>query len=99
MTLTETFPITIAKKALTPEMITITGSYTYTGSAITPAYTVADGTLMVEEDYDVTVTNNPDAGEATVTVTAYAEGNSVFLVITTDTAAAKDAINSVIYDN
>ena len=31
--------------------------------------------------------------------TAYAEGNYVFLVITTDTAAAKDAINSVIYDN
>lgn len=75
VTLTETFPITIAKKALTPEMITITGSYTYTGSAITPAYTVADGTLMVEDDYDVTVTNNTDAGEATVTVTAYAEGN------------------------
>lgn len=75
VTLTETFPITIAKKALTPEMITITGSYTYTGSAITPAYTVADGTLMVEDNYDVTVTNNTDAGKATVTVTACAEGN------------------------
>lgn len=75
VTLTETFPITIAKKALTPEMITITGSYTYTGSAITPAYTVADGTLMVEDDYDVTVTNNTNAGVGTVTVTAAENGN------------------------
>ena len=75
VTLTETFPITIAKKALADSMITITGSYTYTGSAITPTYAVADGTLMVEDDYDVTVSNNTNAGTATVTVTAAENGN------------------------
>lgn len=33
----------IGKKALTEGMLTITGTYVYTGSSITPSYTVADG--------------------------------------------------------
>ena len=75
VTLTETFPITIAKKALADSMITITGSYTYTGSAITPTYTVTDGALMTTADYTVNVSDNTNAGVGTVTVTAAENGN------------------------
>lgn len=92
VTLTETFPITIAKKALADGMITITGEYTYTGSAITPAYTVADGTLLTANDYAVTVTDNTNAGTATVTVTAAADGNYTSSASKTFTIA-KAAIN------
>ena len=43
----------------------------YTGSAITPSVTVADGTVTLVEgtDYTVSYTNNVDKGTATVTIT------------------------------
>ena len=43
----------------------------YTGSAIEPAVTVKDGetTLNPDEDYEVTYSNNVNAGTATVTIT------------------------------
>lgn len=73
---------TIGKKALTEGMLTITGTYVYTGSTITPSYTVADGALLQKSDYTAAVTNNVNAAESTdeasaptVTITAAENGN------------------------
>ena len=72
---------TIGKKALTEGMLTITGTYVYTGSSITPSYTVADGALLQESDYTAAVTNNVNAAKSdgasapTVTITAAENGN------------------------
>ncbi|NLT58037.1 MAG: PKD domain-containing protein [Clostridiales bacterium] len=74
-TISREFTITVGKKALADGMISITGSYTYTGSAIAPAYAVADGALLTAADYTAEVTGNVGAGMGTVTVTAAAEGN------------------------
>ena len=61
--------ITVAKKTLTD--VSVTGTYTYNGSAQTPAVTVKDGTktLTSTTDYTVAYSNNIDAGTATATVT------------------------------
>ncbi|WP_312637291.1 GLUG motif-containing protein [Oscillibacter sp.] len=59
-------------KNLTYAIATITGgSYTYTGSAITPGVTVVFGpdTLTENQDYTVSYGSNTNAGTATVTVT------------------------------
>ena len=72
---TGTAQFTISRKPLANEMLTITGTYTYTGEAITPEYTVSDGELMTGDDYTVAVTDNDNAGTATVTVTAAENGN------------------------
>lgn len=51
--------------------ISVTGSYTYQGSAITPQYVVKNGeeTLTPGTDYDISITNNHNAGTATITCT------------------------------
>ncbi len=72
---TGTAQFTISRKPLADEMLAITGTYTYTGEAITPEYTVSDGELMTGDDYTVAVTDNVNAGTATVTVTAAEDGN------------------------
>ncbi len=58
----------IERKALTAEMITVTGSpFTYTGAAQQPAITVQDGsaTLVLDTDYEsVAYTNNINMGTA-----------------------------------
>lgn len=50
---------------------------TYAGEAITPTVTVKDGetTLTLNTDYTVAYSNNTNAGEATVTITAVAGSN------------------------
>lgn len=69
---------TVAKKSITPN-VEVTGGNTYTGSAITPKVTVKDGnTPLAETDYALEYSNNTDAGEATVTVKATANGNYSF---------------------
>ena len=69
---------TVAKKSITPD-VEVTGGNTYTGSAITPKVTVKDGnTPLAETDYALEYSNNTDAGEATVTVKATANGNYSF---------------------
>ena len=69
---------TVAKKSITPN-VEVTGTYTYTGSAITPTVTVKAGnTPLAETDYALEYSNNTDAGEATVTVKATANGNYSF---------------------
>lgn len=69
---------TVAKKSITPN-VEVTGTYTYTGSAIKPTVTVKDGnTPLAETDYALEYSNNTNAGEATVTVKATANGNYSF---------------------
>ena len=84
-----TAQFTISRKPLADEMLTITGTYTYTGEAITPTYTVSDGELMTEDDYTVAVTDNVNAGTATVTVTAAENGNYSGEISKTFTIAAR----------
>ena len=69
---------TVAKKSITPN-VEVTGGNTYTGSAITPKVAVKDGnTPLAETDYALEYSNNTNAGEATVTVKATADGNYSF---------------------
>ena len=85
----KTVALTISRKPLADEMLTITGTYTYTGEAITPEYTVSDGELMTGDDYTVAVTDHVNAGEATVTVTAADDGNYSGEISKTFTIAAR----------
>lgn len=69
---------TVAKKSITPN-VEVTGGNTYTGSAITPKVTVKVDTIeLATSDYALEYCNNTDAGEATVTVKATANGNYSF---------------------
>ena len=76
---TVSVPAEITAKAITPT-VEGSGTHTYTGSAITPNVTVKDGETVLEEDkdYTITVTNNINAGIATVTITAKSGGNYTF---------------------
>ncbi|MEG2421052.1 MAG: YDG domain-containing protein, partial [Oscillospiraceae bacterium] len=60
--------LVIAQKHLTEAMLTITDSYTYTGTAITPTCTVTDGSVLTGNDYTAEVTDNINAGTAKVTI-------------------------------
>lgn len=66
---------TIAQKTLDNSMLDITGTYKFTGTAITPTYTITDGSLLASSDYDAEITDNISAGNGTITVTARATGN------------------------
>lgn len=68
-------PCEITRKPITPEL-EITGSYTYTGQPITPALKVKDGTdELAASEYSIALTNNVNAGTATVSVTSGDGGN------------------------
>ena len=57
---------TIARKAVTAT-VTVTGSYTYTGKAIEPTFTVEDeGTTIPASEYTVSYENNTNAGTAKI---------------------------------
>ena len=64
-----------AASAATLDVTLGTATYTYDGTAKTPAVTVKDGTVVLTEgtDYMVAYENNVNAGTATVTVTG--QGN------------------------
>lgn len=66
---------TISPKPLASDMISVTGTYKFTGSAIVPNYTVTDGSSLASNDYDAAVTNNVNAGDGKITVTAKDTGN------------------------
>ena len=65
-----TFNCTISAKSISSVTVTVPKA-TYTGSALTPAPTVKDGskTLTKNTDYTVTYNNNINAGKATITIT------------------------------
>jgi len=63
------------KKAIQSTWITVNGGpFTYTGQQIKPAVTIKDGTKDITQQFNISYNNNLNAGEATVTVTANAEG-------------------------
>lgn len=66
---TKTF--TISAKPLAGAKVEVTGTFTYTGNALTPAPTVTLGgeTLTENTDYTVAYASNTNAGTATITVT------------------------------
>ena len=66
---------TIRPKQLTTAMVGNVAAQTYTGSALTPAVTVTDGSKTLESgtDYTISYENNTNAGTATATVTG--QGN------------------------
>lgn len=65
---------TIEPKVLDNTAISISGTYAYTGSAITPTYEVKDGDITLvkgdDKDYTVAITNNTDANDASTDATA-----------------------------
>lgn len=66
---------TVLRKPVTPT-VSVTGEYTWTGTAITPAYTVTvDGAPLDAGEYTVAITDNVDAGTGKITVTDKAGGN------------------------
>ncbi|MBR5421790.1 MAG: InlB B-repeat-containing protein [Lachnospiraceae bacterium] len=87
----KTMAFTIAKKTITPT-VTVTGSYSYTGSAITPSFTVkAGGTELDAAEYTASVTDNINAGKGKITVTAAARGNYGFDPVTAEFVIGKAA--------
>ncbi len=67
----------IAQKALTSDMLDVTGTYSYTGNEMKPTIIMSDGTLLASEDYEVTYSDNINASEDTakVIITATDDGN------------------------
>ncbi|MBP3768159.1 MAG: FIVAR domain-containing protein [Prevotella sp.] len=80
---------------------------TYTGSAIEPTIEVKDGeaTLVLNTDYTVAYSNNTNAGEATVTVTAVAgsdysgTASKTFTIVKADITmtTAPAAVSGLVY--
>jgi len=69
----------IQKKAITPTVAVTGGPYVFTGSAITPTYTVKDGaTALASTDFTAVVSDNLNAGSGKITVTEKATGNYTF---------------------
>ncbi len=68
-------PGEIKPKSIAP-VVKVSGSYSFTGSAVTPALTVSDGTdVLAETDYEAVLSNNKSAGTAKVSVSPKAGGN------------------------
>ena len=75
---TQTKTFTIAKKAMTNDMVALAPiTFTYNGNIQKPTVTVSDGTPSVITTNDYTISNdgNINAGDYTVTVTATSTGN------------------------
>ena len=87
----------INSKAITP-VVTVTGSYEYTGDPITPTYKVeitSGGAVLPADQYDAQVSNNTNAGNGNIKITAKANGNYSFSEVTkTFTIAAKDVADA-----
>ena len=83
----------IKAKAITP-VVTVTGSYEYTGNSITPTYKVeitSGGMELPTNQYNAEVSNNTNAGNGNIKITAKANGNYSFSEVNkTFTIAAKD---------
>lgn len=68
----------IEKKIIVP-VVSVTGTYSYTGDAVVPSYSVKDGeTILAQSDYSAVVTDNVKAGQGMITVTETVGGNYSF---------------------
>ena len=91
---------TIEPKSITP-VVTVSGDYTYTGSAITPAYTVEitkGGLKLGDDQYTVEFSDNTNAGTGKIIVKAKDGGNysfdavsKTFTIKLKDVTAQRDA--------
>ncbi len=76
---------------------------TYTGSALEPTVTVADGDILVQDtDYTVTYSDNINVGQATVTITGignYTNTKAANFTITQNSVTANNATLEVITNN
>ena len=76
---TKTESFTIAPAQLNDATVKVNGTYTYTGQAQTPAagdvVVTLGGRTVPSDQYTIGASNNINAGQATVTVTAKAGGN------------------------
>ena len=83
--------ITTKKTSLNNANITVSGSYTYIGTAIVPeagnVAVVLNGEEISADQYDIGVANNANAGMATLTVTATESGSYSGSASTTFTIA------------
>ena len=65
--------LTVNAKSLTGAQVAVSGSYTYTGQAQIPAADAVtvqlDGKIIPNDQYTIAVSDNTNAGQATVTVT------------------------------
>lgn len=77
---TTSVAVEVSPKSVTPVVTVEGGPFTYTGQPITPSVAVtAEGTpLAFGTDYTVTYANNVDAGTASATAHAVANGNYAF---------------------
>ena len=80
----KTFYARWKKSLVTYPTITISqpADVTYNGSAYTPAITVKDGDTAINDECDITYTNNKNAGTATVTINGKAASNDYAGTIT-----------------
>ena len=71
-----TVQVTIAKKVLTEDMVTLSAeTFAYNGETQKPAVTVSDGEALKVDDYTVTNEGGTEVGTYEVTVTATEGGN------------------------
>ena len=99
---------TITRKPITPTIALEGDSWTYTGLAVTPGYTVKDGTTpLTADDYTVEFSDNVDAGTNTgkLTVIAKESGNysftdaeKTFTIAPKEIAAVWDSVTGWEYD-
>lgn len=86
---------TITPRPLTP-IISVEGSYTYNGDAVIPAIKVTDTNIVDGESgildakyYDISCSNNVNAGQATVTVSPKENGNYTWQSVSKEFTIAK----------
>jgi len=77
--------LTIARRSVTNVVITVTSTHIYDGAAQTPTFTVTDGSANLAQSADFTAafSNNINAGDATITITATTDGNYAGFVTST----------------
>ena len=86
----------ITRKSITPTIV-VTGTYIYTGSPITPDFTVKDDeTPLTEGDYNAVVSNNTAAGTGTITVTETDTGNYSFTQAQQTFTIARAALSAAV---
>lgn len=81
---TKEVKVTVSAKAITPAVTVSAGKLAYTGKAQTPPVTVKDGSVTLTEgvDYTLSYSDNQNAGQATITITAKDGGRYTFAAAT-----------------
>ena len=83
----------IGKKDISP-VVTVNGTYSYTGQALVPDVTVKESAAagaaeLAESDYSVSLSDNIRVGNGKITVSAAADGNYSFDAVTAEFAIGK----------